>query len=82
MLKDLKANVIVYQKVFSRIIPSLWPTIDSDIKLYKEIRKSPTGQGKNYIVGCFLDYGYIKNYYRLIVVDLNRQKEMLILSNK
>ena len=25
--------------------------------------------------GCLLDYYYIKNYYRLIAVDLSRQKE-------
>ena len=24
----------------------------------------------------FLDYGYIKNHYRLVAVDLSRQKEL------
>ena len=27
------------------------------------------------ILRCLLDYEYVKNHYRLIAVDLNRQKE-------
>ena len=50
--------------------------IDSDIKWYKEIRKLTTGQGEDYTTGCLLDYDYIKNHYRLIAVDLSRQKEL------
>ena len=46
--------------------------IDSDIKRYEETR----GQGEDYITGFLLDYEYIKNHYRLIAVDLNRQKEL------
>ena len=47
--------------------------IDSDIKRYEDIRKL-TGQGEDYIIGCLLDYEYIKNHYRLIAVNLTRQK--------
>ena len=50
--------------------------IDSDIKRYKEIRKLTIGQGKDYTAGCLLDYDYIKNHYRLIVIDLGRLKEL------
>ena len=50
--------------------------IDSDIKQYEEIRKLKTGQSENYTIGCLLDYDYIKNHYRLIVVDLSKQKEV------
>ena len=49
--------------------------IDSDIKRYEEIRKLITGQGEDYTTRCLLDYE-IKNNYRLIAVDLNRQKEL------
>ena len=48
--------------------------IDSDIKRHKETGKLTTGQGEDYTKGCLLDYDYIKNRYRLIVVDLSRQK--------
>ena len=36
--------------------------------------KSTTGQGEDYTIGCLLDYEYIKNHYRLIAIDLSRQK--------
>ena len=48
--------------------------IDSDAKRYKEIKKSKKGQGEDYTTGCLLDYEYIKNHYKIIVVDMNRQK--------
>ena len=38
------------------------------------IRKLTTGQGEDYTTGCLLDYGYIKNNYRLIAVELSRIK--------
>ena len=50
--------------------------IDSDIKRYEEIKKLTAGQRKDYITGCLLDCEYIKNHYRLIAVDLSRQKEL------
>ena len=31
-------------------------------------------QGEDYTIECLLDYDYIKNHYRLIAVDLSRQK--------
>ena len=48
--------------------------IDTDIKQYKEIRKLTTGQGEDYTTECLLDYEFIKNCYRLIAVNLSRQK--------
>ena len=48
--------------------------VDSDIKRYKQLRKLTLGLGENYTTGCLLDYDYIENYYRLITVDLSRQK--------
>ena len=51
-------------------------SIDSDIKQYEEIRKLTAGQGEDYTTGYLLDYDYIKNHYRLIAVDLSRQKEL------
>ena len=50
--------------------------IDSDMKWYEEITKLTTGQGEGYTTGHLLDYDYIKNHYRLITVDLSRQKEL------
>ena len=50
--------------------------IDSDIKRYEEIRKLTTGPGEYYTNGYLLDYDNIRNHYRLIAVDLRKQKEL------
>ena len=45
-------------------------------KQYDEIRKVSTGYGDDYATGCLLDYAYFKNNYRLIAVDLSKQKSL------
>ena len=50
--------------------------INDLIKQYDEVRKVPTGQGDNYTTGCFLDYAYFKDNYRLTVVVLSKQKAL------
>ena len=49
--------------------------IDSNIKRYEEIRKLTTGQGEDYTTEFLLEYDYIESHYRLVAVDLSRQKE-------
>ena len=51
--------------------------INDLVKQYDQIRKTATGQGDDYKTGCFLDYHYFKDHYRLIVVDLSKQKELV-----
>ena len=63
-------NVIINEKNFYD------QPADSDIKRYEEIRKLTTGQGEDYTTECLLDCDYIKNHYRLIAVDLSRQKKL------
>ena len=41
---------------------------------YENIRKIATGQGDDYTNGCLLDYQYVKDYYKVITVDLSKQK--------
>ena len=43
---------------------------------YENIRKITTGQGDDYTTGCLLSYTYIKDYYKMIVVDLNKQQTL------
>ena len=40
------------------------------------MRKLTTGRGEDYITGFLLNYRYIQNHYRLIAVDLSRQREL------
>ena len=48
--------------------------INDSIKKYDEIRKISTGQGDDYTTGCLLDFSYFEKNYRLIAVDLSKQK--------
>ena len=77
MLKDLKLDRIIDN--YNRIIngKNFYDlTIDFDSKQYKEIRKLTTGQGEDYTNVCLSDYNYIRNHYRLIVIDLSKLKEL------
>ena len=50
--------------------------INNLIKQYDEIRKISTGQGDDYTTGCLLDFAYFEKNYRLIAVDLSKQKAL------
>ena len=41
---------------------------------YEKIRKIATGQGDDYTTGYLLDYQYVKDYCKMITVDLSKQK--------
>ena len=43
---------------------------------YENIRKIATGLGDDYTTGCLLDYVYLKNYYKLIAIDLSKQQAL------
>ena len=43
---------------------------------YENIRNIATGKGDDYTTGCLLDYIYFKNVYKMIVVDLSKQKAL------
>ena len=45
-------------------------------KQYYEVRKTSTGQGDDYTTGCLSDYAYFKDNYRLIEVDISKQKAL------
>ena len=46
------------------------------IKQCDEVSKVSTGFGDDYTTGCLLDYAYFKDNYRLIAVDLSKQKAL------
>ena len=50
--------------------------INDKIKQYDEVRKVSVGYGDDYTTGCLLDYAYFKDNYRLIAVDLSKQKAL------
>ena len=50
--------------------------INDSIKQYDEIRKISTGQGDDYTTGCLLDFAYFEKNYRLIAVNLSKQRAL------
>ena len=50
--------------------------IESDIEKYRELKKVKIGKGEDYTTGSLLDYNYFKDHYRLVAVDLYKQKEL------
>ena len=49
--------------------------ISNLIKQYHEVRKVSTVQNHDYTTSCLLDYAYLKDNYKLIPVDLSKQKD-------
>ena len=50
--------------------------INDITKQYDEIRKVSTGYGDDYTTGSLFVYTYFKDNYRLITVDLSKQKAL------
>ena len=46
------------------------------LKTYENIRKIATGQSDDYTIGCFLDYPYFKENYKMISIDLSKQQTL------
>ena len=46
------------------------------IKQYDKVRKISTGHGDDYTTGSLLDYAYFKDDYKIIAVDLSKQKAL------
>ena len=84
ILKDLMAkkyhlpkDIVKHYKVIVNRMNFYDHLIDYNIKQYEEIRKLTKVRGEDRITtGCLLDCKYIKNHYRLTVVDLSRKREL------
>ena len=50
--------------------------IESDIEKYRELKKIMIGKGEDYTTGPLLDFDYFKKHYKLVAVDLSKQKEL------
>ena len=65
-----KYNVIIYGRNFYD------NPIESDIEKYRELKKVMIGKGEDYTTGSLLDYDYFNKHYKLVAVDLSKQKEL------
>ena len=50
--------------------------IESDIEKYGELKKVMIGKGEDYATGSLLHYDYFKKNYKLVAVDLSKQKKL------
>ena len=50
--------------------------IESDIEKYRELKKVMIGKGEDYTTGSLLGFNYFLKRYKLVVVDLSKQKEL------
>ena len=50
--------------------------IESDIEKCRQLKKVMIGKGEDYTTGSLLDYNYFDKHYKLVAVDLSKQKEL------
>ena len=50
--------------------------IESDIENYRELKRVMIEKGEVYTRGSLLDFNYFLKYYKLVAVDLSKQKEL------
>ena len=50
--------------------------IKNDIEKYRELKKVMIGKGEDYTTGSLLDYDYFIKHYKLVAVDLSKQKQL------
>ena len=50
--------------------------IESDIEKYRELKKVMIGKGEDHAAGSLFDFNYFDKHYKLVAVDLSKQKEL------
>ena len=50
--------------------------IESDIGKYRELKKVMIRKGEDYTTGSLFDFNYFDKHYKLVAVDLSKQKEL------
>ena len=50
--------------------------VRNDLTTYDNIWKIATGQGDDHTTGSLLDYNYFKRYYKMMAMDLSKQKAL------
>ena len=48
----------------------------NDTRTYDNIRKMANGQGDDYVTVCFIDCVCFKKYFKMIAIDLSKQKAL------
>ena len=51
-------------------------SVKGHLRTYDNTRKIATGQVDDYSNGCLLEYPYVKEYYKLIVIALSKPQKL------
>ena len=46
--------------------------VKNELRTYDNIQKITTSKGDDYTTSCLLDHNYIKNYYKMITINLSK----------
>ena len=67
--KEIKDYIVIkYKQLFFDQLVKI------DLRTYDNIQKIEFGQGDDYTTGCLLSYPYLKEYHKLIAIDLSKQQ--------
>ena len=47
-----------------------------NLKIYDDFWKIATGRGDDYTIACLLDYPYLKEFYKMIAIDISKQQAL------
>ena len=50
--------------------------VENNMEKYRESKKLMTGKGEDYTTGSLLDFNYFNKHYKLVAVDLSKQKQL------
>ena len=50
--------------------------VKNNLRTYDSTGNIAAVQGDDYTTGCWLDYNYFENYYKMLAIDLSKQKAL------
>ena len=56
--------------------------IKNDLKIYDNIKKIGSGKSDDHTTGCLLYYPCFKKYYKLITIDLSKQRNFTLIQKQ
>ena len=52
------------------------------LRTYDSIKRIATAKGDGYTTVCSIDYNYLKDYYKMIAIDLSKKKHLMLIQKQ
>ena len=52
------------------------------LRTYDSIKRIATVKGDGYTTVCSLDYNYLKDYYKMIAIDLSKKQHLMLIQKQ